>query len=95
MAETDIAIPATPTVTTPTPPPVLIKTFSALDINGNLVEIQAITQVDEIGRIEALPLTEATGQQILAALLSINNILFESTNCGAPITGVGTAGTQG
>jgi hypothetical protein len=60
-----------------------IKTFRALDLNGNLVEIQAVVAVDELGRVLQRPMTEETGQQILAALVNMTNTLVEFTNCGS------------
>lgn len=83
MAEDTVAIqPAAPAVTTT---PVLIKTFSAIDANGQTVEIQAVALVDSNGRIVD-PLTENTGRAILETLISINNILAESTGLGTPRT---------
>jgi hypothetical protein len=80
MADDIIAIQGT--ATAPAAPTVNVKTFSAIDAAGRLVEIQGIALVDEFSRLMQAPLTEATGQQILAMLVSINNTLVEWTNCG-------------
>ena len=60
-----------------------IKTMRALDLNGNIVEIQAIIDVDEQGRVQPLGISEATGQEILNTLVQIANTLVEFTNCGS------------
>lgn len=83
MAEDTLAI--QPTTPTPAPvAPTLLKMFRGDDTRANIVEVQAVAVVDENARV-IQPMTDATGQQILAALVSINNILAASTGCGLPL----------
>ena len=81
-ADSQIAIPAAPG-TAPAAPVVGIKTFIVKDpTTGQLVHLQGIVLMDE-DQVDAIhPMSERTGQNILAALLSINNILNEFTGCG-------------
>ncbi len=49
------------------PPPLQLKMFSAVDSSGNAVLIQGMCLVDDQGR-PYVPLTEATGQQMVKLL---------------------------
>jgi hypothetical protein len=80
MADDRIAI--APATAAPTAAPVLVKSFSAIDLGGNLVEIQAVILTDQYGRVMETPLSEATGRELLEMLRSINNVLVEYTSCG-------------
>jgi hypothetical protein len=62
----------------PTSTTMNVKTFKGLDVNGNVVEVQAIVETDSDGA-PIKPLSEATGQRILAALIAIDQKLALST----------------
>lgn len=84
MADDSVAI--QPNAIQPTSPVTLIKTFTAIDPTGKIVEIQAVVPTDERGAVWAQPLTEETGKAIYLMLCKINNLLNESTGCGAAVT---------
>lgn len=83
MAEDNIAIAPVPGSAVPTPV-TLVKTFSAIDSNGNKVEIQAISITNEYGRVVD-PVTEQTAQKIYNVLCRINNILADAYNTGTRV----------
>jgi photosystem II stability/assembly factor-like uncharacterized protein len=75
----DDNVPIAPVAPASTAAPMLVKTFRVTDSTGAVVEVQAVAVTDADGRT-VTPLSEDTGQQILAALRSINNLLA----AGAP-----------
>ena len=80
MADDIVAIQGAQPVTVV--PSISIKTFSAIDSLGRLVEIQGVALVDEFGRTIQPLLTESTGQAILEMLRNINNVMADFTGCG-------------
>jgi hypothetical protein len=75
----DNNIPIAPVPVIATGPVVLVKTVATRSaVPGKTVEIQCVIICDEDGE-EVDVLTEVTGQQILAMLRDIRNILSTST----------------
>lgn len=69
MGDSTVAV--QPAAQAPPGQPVAIRTFVVLDANGQPVQIQAMTMVDEFNR-STPPMSEATGQALLAAIKALH-----------------------
>lgn len=73
----DANIPVQPAAPVAQGPVLPVKTFAVTDINGVVVYVQAVCLVDELGR-PVTPMSEATGQALLAAVKALHTTLAQN-----------------
>lgn len=84
----DANINVQPASTAPAPASVQIKVFSAVDVIGNPVLVQAVALVDENGKPLQL-MTEQTGLALVDAIQQLHSVLTLNGNGGLLPSGRG------
>lgn len=81
----DSAVPIQPATPTTAVAPIGIRTFTVTDSNGNILQLQGFAVVDDQNR-SFVPMSESTGQAIVAAIKELHTAFALANGGVGPTT---------